>query len=353
MKTNAAIIALLIAVITSSYWAYSNTQSVTPVEDALLLNAQDTPIQVDAIHEIEVVQWPAYLDKPERFHAKIIDGAWVIPDLGNFPADLAQRLGPILGSVINLKRGPIISSDPERHAELRIANPLKANAVNSQSYGQCIQLKDKHGNILVDLIFGRYDQDLERSFVRQRGDDSVYTTTAFLYLEAHWSGWIQRKLLPISINDMQQAHIQGFSDKPYQTNNAFTFDNQTNTWQLKSKRISPLLMRPYLEDITESKIQGIYSLQTGGLRNLAKTGFTWEDNRITKAPITHSVHGKNGVIFTLYISHRIGNKHIVFVDTKNAEQLSSNYQRRLKHFAFSINADPIERLQHVPKEFLR
>ena len=354
MKENALVALLIIAVALSAWWAYGQAPSSEFKTDKASLNAVDRPITVADIAEIEVIQWPAYVEAPERFHAQIMDGSWVIPEMHNFPADLSKRLGPIIGSVINLTRGPAITSDSQRHADLRIYDPRSAQAINSHSYGQVICLKDINGEVLIDLVFGRYDQDLERSFVRHRGDDTVYTTTAFLYLEAHWSGWIQRKVLPVEVSDLSSVRIQGFADKPFQTKNTFTLNQQTQYWTHQGHTITKLAMKTYIEDLTELKIQQIFALDEALIQALGDTGFEWQQGYITGAPTQHSLTTASGATFDIYISKQMGERFLVYVSitADTAKNLSSNYRARLQNFVFAVDVQAVERLHKIPASFI-
>ena len=353
MKNTILLLVLFIAVVASSWWAYGQQSSEqNPKLRTASLNAVDRTITVNEIHEIEVIQWPAYVQAPERFHAKNIDGSWVIPALHNFPADLSKRLGPIIGSTINQTRGPAITADSQRHAELRIHDPRQSMALNSHSYGQAICLKNKNGDVLVDLIFGRYDQDLERSYVRHRGDDTVYTTAAFLYLEAHWSGWIQRKVLPVQTSDIVAATIQGFADKPFQTDNTFLLNPDTQYWTYQNNKITTLAMRTYLEDLTELKIKHIHPLDQQAPQTFSHYGFEWKDGRIHAAPIRFTLHTISDINLTIFVSKRINQHHLLYVAVENEQQLSANYRRRLQGFLYTVDAEPIARLQKIPADFL-
>ncbi len=362
---NKGMIVLLIVGLLSSamlWWPTVNSAAINTDTSTKLLNNTDALLQVDDITQLHVSSWPLNASKAISIDAELRDGMWIITNHHNFPADLASRIGTIIGAVINLKRGPLISADTDRHAELHIHDPLIPSALHSLAFGKHITLKNKYGDTVLDLIFGRYDQELERSYVRFAGDDRVYTSTAYLYLDADWKTWTKRPVFEHSFEQCLTFEFQAFSDKPFRTKNLYSLNPKTFQWEYRQDSINTAHIKEYSEYLTSIKFNDALPINTDTIPLLEKHGMTFDQTTIQSAPTQHRVHCRDESVYDIYVSDTFldasrpsdeQEQQYLIIKLTPGSNSSESYRYRCQHFAFVVDHHFLEVIDQTPAIFIR
>src|SRR5262249_2170980 len=77
------------------------------------------------------------------------DGAWVVKEMADYPADTSQ-IRKALFALTELRPYEAKTKDPARLAKLELEDPKGKDAQSKQ-----LTVKDKDGKVLADVIFGK------------------------------------------------------------------------------------------------------------------------------------------------------------------------------------------------------
>lgn len=355
-KTLIVVACLSIISCVIAWWPEHQEQAATATEQTLM-NAVPERVAPDAIHRLSVTQWPPHSAAAETIEAQLDDGMWLISSHHDFPADLSDRIGDVIGAVINLKQGPLVSGDPERHAEMRILDPRQRQHFNTTAYGQRIVLRDQQDHVVVDLIFGRYDPLLKRSFVRHAGDSNVYSTPAYVYLQADWLGWVKRKIIEHQLNQIDRFVIQAFAGKASQEQVTFSYNRKLNTWTCGTQTINQQLLRQYVDYLVSVQLYDVLPLNEETLQRMAAHGMQVDGQRMVDAVTRHAISCADGSHYEIFISNAFDysdrfKAQYLYVRRQAGDNASSGYQHRYEHFTFLVSEEELEPLLIVPRQFL-
>ena len=236
------------------------------------------------------------------------------------------------------------------------------SALHGLAYGKHISLKNTQGETVLDLIFGRYDQELERSYVRFAGDNRVYTSTAFLYLDADWKTWCKRQLFEHGFEQFLQFEFDAFADKPFRELNRYSLNAKTFQWEYRKKTINTAHIKEYSEYLSSVKFNDAIPLDSNNLTLLESLGMTFEAGKIKSAPTQHRMLCRDNCIYTVYVSNMFIDKmrpsdsqeqRYLIIAIQPGQNTSASYTYRCERFAFSVDHHFLDVINQTPDIFTR
>jgi hypothetical protein len=204
-----AIIAVVLAVV-SSVWTWWPRRALTgdlAEGESRLLTSTGEEMSPEKVASLRVATWSAEENGPKVFEVAKQDREWVIPSHFDYPADGGTRVGTTAGTVLNVPRGPLVTTDIKRHGELGVLDPLEDAAVEGEGRGKRVTLKDQGGSALVDLVIGGKAEHANVYYVREAGKDAVYTADISPDIRTAFKDWVKTDLLEIIGSDIRSITV--------------------------------------------------------------------------------------------------------------------------------------------------
>ncbi len=204
---------LLLAVGTSvlAWWPGAEVE-VGPLDrKGELLTPGGQRVDSARVASLRVVDWDAEKKEAAVFEVARQGDGWVIPSHFDYPADGGTRVGNTAGVVLNVPRGALVTDDSKRHEELGVLDPLQEGASgDGEGRGKRITLKDQGGALLVDLVVGKRAEHADVQYVREMGDDAVYTAQIRADFSTRFKDWVETDPLKV-----KRWHIRGLRVEDY------------------------------------------------------------------------------------------------------------------------------------------
>ncbi len=264
-----SIAAVLLAVATTllTWVDFSSTQADESVQVHALLNAgARDEIKPEEVKSLRVAQWDAEAKEAKVFAVAYQDGAWLIPSHHNYPADGGSRVGETAGSVLNVPRGPLVTQDVIRHAELGVLDPLEDNDAE-EGYGERVTVEGEGGNVLLDLIVGKRSETANVVYVREAGQDQVFTADISLNISTAFKDWVETDVLKLELAAVRDVLIQDYSvneqtgQVEQRAETDFKRINTAEPWESKvlpkGKQISKEKVDGIVQEATSLKLAGV------------------------------------------------------------------------------------------------
>jgi hypothetical protein len=121
------------------------------------------------------------------------DGSWVVKEKFGLPADVENRLQPLLLSLQKAENLGLLTSNPKRLEKLGLAD-------------SSLTLKGKEGNPLV-LEIGKPTDDGAGSSARWQGEPQAIRTSFQGYLESDPTAWMDPVLWTVKAEDIKAFHF--------------------------------------------------------------------------------------------------------------------------------------------------
>lgn len=206
---NIAIIAVILAIATSiwTWWPRQQATESAAGLEGTLLNASGKEISPENVASLRVVKWNTADKSPDVFEVAKKGGDWIIPSHFDYPADGGTRVGTTAGTVLNVPRGPLVTTDIKRHKELEVVDPLREGTAESEGCGKRVTLKDEGGAVLVDLIIGKKAEHADVYYVREAGGDSVFTADINPDIRTAFKDWVKTDMLEVNSSDIRSIAI--------------------------------------------------------------------------------------------------------------------------------------------------
>ena len=157
---------------------------------------------------------------PEEFRVRSVEGRWVIPSHNDYPADAENRIRDAATAFVDLRVKDVVGDKTSREmGEYGLIDPSGDTAdADAENIGTLVQLGVEDGTA-VDLIIGKEEPGSEgRRFVRQPGQDRIYTVEFDLEkLPTKFEDWINRDLLDVERWNISQIGINDYSLEPQRT----------------------------------------------------------------------------------------------------------------------------------------
>ena len=272
----AVIISLILAIATSLMawvpWGRYTSSADSSAETKVLLNASagTDAIPPERVASLRVARWDPQDKAPKVFEVARRNSAWVIPSHFDYPADGGSRVGETAGGVLNVPRGPLVTSKREQHAELGVVDPLETAATaGDDARGQRVTLKDEGGAVLVDLIIGKPAAAAETRYVRHAGRDEVYTAKVNPDISTAFKDWVETDPLKINRGDVHHVGILDYSVDEARgaidQRSSTVFRKEGEGFQLKwdseqtpaGKRIKMASLESLLDEVTRLRLVGV------------------------------------------------------------------------------------------------
>ncbi len=207
------VISVVLAIATSlvTWWPASETAAPVVDRRGELLNRGGAVVAPPSVTSLEVVRWDPDAKTPKMFQVAQKGGNWIIPSHFDYPADGGTRVGETAGSVLNVPRGPMVTDDPKRHAELGVVDPLREGTADADGRGERVTLKDAGGALLVDLIVGKQAEHADVRYVRDASEDAVFTAAVKADIQTAFKEWVETDLLKIDEADIRTLTVDDHS----------------------------------------------------------------------------------------------------------------------------------------------
>ena len=194
-------------------WATTPRRVTPPV-----LQDRDRPffpdfIDPNAASSLEVVEFDEQTSVVRPFKVLNRDGRWTIPTHDNYPADASNRLSSIAASIIALKKDDVASDNANDEERCGVLDPLDDTLPTPKGRGTRITVKGKNEKTLADIIVGKtVEGHPNLRYVRLPGQRRTYVARVEnLNISTHFEDWIERNLLQVDRNDIDQIIIRNYS----------------------------------------------------------------------------------------------------------------------------------------------
>lgn len=139
------------------------------------------------------------------------DGAWVVKEMSDYPADPAL-VRKALFSLTELRPYEAKTKDPKRLAKLELEDPKGKDAQSKQ-----LTVKDKDGKVLADVIYGKANTTnvilgKEMVYVRRAGSEQSWLAEGDPTLKAEPLDWIVRSVIDVDVErvkDVETRDLKG------------------------------------------------------------------------------------------------------------------------------------------------
>ncbi|HEY7610424.1 MAG TPA: DUF4340 domain-containing protein [Alphaproteobacteria bacterium] len=149
--------------------------------------------------------------KGKSFTVHLKDGAWVVKEMADYPADTAL-IRKALFALTELRPYEAKTKDPARLAKLELEDPKGKDAQSKQ-----LTVKDKDGKVLADVIIGKANTTnvilgKEMVYVRKAGSDQAWLAEGDPSLKPEALDWIQRSVIDVDVErvkDVETKSLKG------------------------------------------------------------------------------------------------------------------------------------------------
>ena len=300
----AIILALLSSLVTWFDFIDSGVQATSQQHKYLNMDSSEE-IDPEDVQSLRVAQWNEAEKQTHVFEVAFSDGDWRIPSHHNYPADGGDRVGNTAGQVLNLVRGPLVSSDPKLHKDFGVLDPLEEHE-DSAGIGERVTVSGTGGKLLVDLIVGQSAEGSNVVYVRQADGDDVYTAEIKLDISTAFKDWVETDLLKIASPDIRMVQIEDYSivdgRLELRAQTLFQRANASASWtseQLpEGKQVKKETIDALVAEATSLKLVGVRPYHEAWLQ---ERGFYFDENKTLYGDEGVMVlTAENGVVYFLY-----------------------------------------------------
>lgn len=166
----------------------------------------------NAATTLEVVDFSEETAAARPFKVTFHNGRWTIPSHFDYPADGKDRLAKTAAGLIGLKKDDFRSSNLADQEACGVVDPLDEKASTLKGRGKRVTIKNKDGQVLADLIFGKkLDGHPDYRFVRVPGQNRIYVTHTDLDISTKFTDWIEKDLLLVDPDKIRQVTLRDYS----------------------------------------------------------------------------------------------------------------------------------------------
>lgn len=135
------------------------------------------------------------------------DGAWLVKEMSDYPADPAQ-VRKALFSLTELRPYEAKTKEAARLAKLELEDPKGKDAQSKQ-----LTVKDKDGKVLADVIYGKANTTnvilgKEMVYVRKAGSDQAWLAEGDPSLKAEPLDWVTRSVIDVKVDRVKDAETK-------------------------------------------------------------------------------------------------------------------------------------------------
>jgi hypothetical protein len=135
------------------------------------------------------------------------DGAWVVKEMADYPADTAL-VRKALFALTELRPYEAKTKDPARLAKLELEDPKGKDAQSKQ-----LTVKDKDGKVLADVIYGKANTTnvilgKEMVYVRKADSEQAWLAEGDPTLKAEPLDWILRAVIDVDVERVKDVETK-------------------------------------------------------------------------------------------------------------------------------------------------
>ena len=135
------------------------------------------------------------------------DGAWVVKEMSDYPAEAAQ-VRKALFSLTELRPYEAKTKEASRLAKLELEDPKGKDAQSKQ-----LTVKDKDGKVLADVIYGKANTTnvilgKEMVYVRKAGSDQAWLAEGDPSLKSEPLDWIARSVIDVKVDRVKEVETK-------------------------------------------------------------------------------------------------------------------------------------------------
>lgn len=161
---------------------------------------------------IEVVDYDEATATARPFKVAFQGGRWMIPSHYNYPIEAGDRLAKTAAALIGLRKDQVRSDSPQDHAALGVVDPLDTKVSGLAGRGKRVTLRDKHGEVLADFIFGKpVENKAGYRYLRVPGQKRAYAVKTDADPSARFADWTSANLLRLSSASIRKVTINSYS----------------------------------------------------------------------------------------------------------------------------------------------
>ncbi|MSO30145.1 MAG: DUF4340 domain-containing protein [Acidobacteria bacterium] len=167
----------------------------------------------NAASSLEVTEFDEQNGAVRPFKVLNRDGRWTIPSHFDYPTDAKDRLGQTTSALIALRKDDFASDNAADHERLGVLDPLDPALPSLRGRGTRVVLRGANEQPLADIIIGNpAPTRADFRYVRVPGQKRVYLSRlGDLKLSASFSDWIERDLLQVDREDIDEIAIRNYS----------------------------------------------------------------------------------------------------------------------------------------------
>jgi hypothetical protein len=162
---------------------------------------------------VEIVDFDEETSTAHPFKVQVRNGLWSVPSHYGYPADAEAQLSRVAAAIIALRKDVAATDNVADQASTGTLDPLDETLPAVRGRGTRVVIKGDNDRLLADIVIGsalegrpthRYVRlsDQRRIYVAEVGD---------LTLSTHFGDWIDRDLLKIEWNDVDEVIIRDYS----------------------------------------------------------------------------------------------------------------------------------------------
>lgn len=278
---------------------------------------------------LEIVDFDKDTATAHPFKVQVQNGLWSVPSHYDYPADAEEQLSRVAAAIIALRKDVAATDNVADQASTGTLDPLDETLPAVRGRGTRVVIKGDNDRLLADIIIGaalegrpthRYVRlsDQRRVYVAEIGD---------LNLSTHFGDWIDRDLLKIEWDDVDEVIIRDYSlneaaqsidsrdtlfirkvqdEPPLWTLSDIQRGQQVNTFNMNLlvttlDQLELMGVRPKLPAIAASlsKMTSKITISDEGLKELASRGFYLTSRGQFSNEGELLVHSRAGLFYTL------------------------------------------------------
>jgi hypothetical protein len=165
---------------------------------------------------LEVVEFDEQTSLARPFKVLSRDGRWTIPSHDNYPADASNRLSSIAAAVIALRKADVATDNVIDEERCGVLDPLDDTLPTPKGRGTRMTVKGTNEKVLADIIVGRaLEGRPSLRYVRLPAQTRTYVARVDnLNVSTRFEDWIERNLLLVDRDDIDQIVIRTYSTDP-------------------------------------------------------------------------------------------------------------------------------------------
>jgi hypothetical protein len=164
-----------------------------------------------AARSLEILDYDESTATARPFKVAFERGRWVIVSHYNYPVEAAERLARTAAALVDLRKDSVVSDSAEQHGRYGVIDPLDPKTAALTGRGKRVTLRDRHGSVLADFIFGRpVDGKPGYRYVRVPGQKRTYAVKTEADPSARFADWVEGGLLRVSAPAIRKIVIHRY-----------------------------------------------------------------------------------------------------------------------------------------------